>query len=180
MRADLQEAWDNAGKMGFATRKPPGINEIEPALGQSEKVLAILRGWKSGTSPCSLVLTDQKLYFFSYTGLKFTSTNEAVPFSSISGVEMKQNLALLGLEVKVTRASNVDKITNVDKTAAQAFVTALQDALANKGAGSANTIIQNQAIDPLDQIKKLKDLLDAGILSQEEFEEKKKALMDKI
>lgn len=36
------------------------------------------------------------------------------------------------------------------------------------------------AVDPLDQLKKLKELLDAGVLTQEEFDSKKQNLMDKI
>ena len=180
MRKDLQDAWENAGKMGFATRKPPGLDVIEPALGDSEKVISILRGWKGGSQPCSLVLTDQKLYFFSYLGLKSLSNTETIPFGTISGIELKKNIALLGLEVKLTRANNTDSITNVDKQAAPAFVKALQDILASRTNQSGNTIIQNQATDPLDQIKKLKDLLDAGIITQDEFQEKKTELMGKI
>lgn len=38
----------------------------------------------------------------------------------------------------------------------------------------------NNANDPMDKIKKLKELLDMGAISKEEFEEKKKKLMDKI
>ena len=180
MRADLQAAWERAGKMGFATRKPPGLDIIEPALGKSEKVLAILRGWRSGSQPCSLVLTDEKLYFFSYAGLKFLSNQEVAPFGTINGVELKQNAALLGLEVKVTRANNVDRITNVDKNAAQEFVTSLQDCIHNRSSGQLTTVIQNQAVDPFDQLKKLKGLLDAGVITQEEFDDKKRILMGQI
>jgi hypothetical protein len=108
------------------------------------------------------------------------SNTETIPFGTISGIELKKNIALLGLEVKLTRANNTDSITNVDKQAAPAFVKALQDTLASRTNQSGNTIIQNQATDPLDQIKKLKDLLDAGIITQDEFQEKKTELMGKI
>lgn len=179
MRPDLQAAWDRAGKMGFATRKPPGLDVIEPALGSTEKVLSILRGWRSGSQPCSIVLTDRQLYFFSYAGVKFISNQEVAPFGNINGVELKQNAALLGLEVKITRANNVDRITNVDKTVAQEFVTKLQECISNRTSGST-TVIQNQTLDPLDQLKKLKDLLESGIITQAEFDQKKQTLLDQI
>lgn len=172
----MGKCWKN----GIRHPKAPGLDVIEPALGESEKVISILRGWKGGSQPCSLVLTDQKLYFFSYLGLKSLSNTETIPFGTISGIELKKNIALLGLEVKLTRANNTDSITNVDKQAAPAFVKALQDTLASRTNQSGNTIIQNQATDPLDQIKKLKDLLDAGIITQDEFQEKKTELMGKI
>jgi len=38
----------------------------------------------------------------------------------------------------------------------------------------------SEAEDPLEKLKKLKELHEAGILTDEEFEEKKKALLDKI
>jgi hypothetical protein len=38
----------------------------------------------------------------------------------------------------------------------------------------------SQAINPIDQLKKLAELLDAGIISQSEFDEKKKSLIDRI
>jgi hypothetical protein len=180
VRQDLAEAWENAGKMGFASRKPPGLDVIEPAIGESEKVISILKGWKGGSQPCSLVLTDQKLYFFSYFAIKYISNTETIPFGTITGIELKQNLVLLGLEVKLTRANNTDTITNVDKNAAPAFVKALQDTLASRTNQTGNKINQNQATDPLDQIKKLKDLLDAGIITEAEFQDKKKELMGKI
>jgi len=180
MRKDLQDAWDKAGKSSWGTRNPPGLDVIEPAIGESEKVISILKGWKAGSQPCTLVLTDQKLYSFSYLLVKFMSNTETIPFGTISGIELKQNLMLLGLEVKLTRASNTDTITNVNKKSAPAFVKALQDTLASRTNQKGSTITQNQATDPLDQIKKLKDLLDAGVITEVEFQDKKKDLMGKI
>ena len=36
----------------------------------------------------------------------------------------------------------------------------------------------NNRVDPYEQVKKLKQLLDMGIISQEEYEQKKKKLLD--
>ena len=44
---------------------------------------------------------------------------------------------------------------------------------------TTNTTIVNQS-DSLDKLKKLKELLDAGVITEEEFDEKKKALLDDI
>ncbi|HBF4490696.1 TPA: SHOCT domain-containing protein [Clostridioides difficile] len=41
-----------------------------------------------------------------------------------------------------------------------------------------NNYIRNSGIDPLDRIKKLKELLDSGAITQEEYNKKKKALLE--
>ncbi|MCC0665369.1 SHOCT domain-containing protein, partial [Clostridioides sp. ZZV15-6597] len=41
-----------------------------------------------------------------------------------------------------------------------------------------NNYIQNSGIDPLDRIKKLKELLDLGAITQEEYNKKKKELLE--
>jgi len=48
------------------------------------------------------------------------------------------------------------------------------------GAGASSEVVVQQMIDPIDQIKKLKDMQDAGIITEEEFEAKKTKLMEQI
>lgn len=43
---------------------------------------------------------------------------------------------------------------------------------------SYNNYIQNRVVDPLDRIKKLKELLDSGAITQEEYNKKKKELLE--
>ncbi len=50
----------------------------------------------------------------------------------------------------------------------------------NKAGNGVNVINTVQDETALDKIKKLKDLLDAGAICQEEFDEKKRGLMDNI
>lgn len=54
----------------------------------------------------------------------------------------------------------------------------LQSNISNTGTQQSTQIIQQS--DNIDKIKKLKELLDLGILSQEEFDEKKKTLLDNL
>ena len=177
MRSDLQKAWNAAGKMGFATRKPPGPEVIEPALRPEETVLSILRGWKDGTQPCTLVLTDTQLYFFSYAVLKSLSNEESVPFKLITGVELAQAI-VTGLEVRISRSGNNDKITNVDKSVAKDFVSKLRELLTT--AEDMSNKVKAQTIDPADQLMKLKELLDSGVITEEEFQQKKAILLGRL
>ena len=59
------------------------------------------------------------------------------------------------------------------KEAADAIYKYVLDYLKNKSAGTAN----GNVIDPADEIRKYKSLADDGIITQEEFEAKKKKLL---
>jgi hypothetical protein len=86
----------------------------------------------------------------------------------------------MGFTIEISRAGNIDSLLGTDKADSEEFVQILKK-LVNEGAGSGRqTVVMNQAADPLDQLKRLKDLLDAGILTEKEFEEKKKDLMGRI
>ena len=75
-------------------------------------------------------------------------------------------------------------VFNKDKNEMKDYFNKLRDAYQeykSKEKNSSTTIInQNQEESSLDKIKKLKDLLDIGAISQEEFDEKKKTLMNNI
>ena len=179
MREDLQAAFEEMGKFSLGLRKPPGLEVIEPLLKDDEKVVALARGTKNKSAFCTLVLTDHQLYMFSFTGMKSFFSNEVVPFDLITGVELKKTMTE-GLKLIITRAGNIDEIASLDTPTAPAFLSKLQASMSRKPSATPTTIIQNQAIDPIDQIKKLKDLLDLGIINDQEFEEKKNNLLGQI
>ena len=179
VREDLQKAWDESGKInGISRRKPPGLEDIESSLNSQEQVLVVLKGWKGSTQPCTIVLTDQQIYLFSYFGLKQMFNNEAIQFAPITGVELKQT-AINGLEVRISRSGNTDRITQVDRSTAEKFTKLLQELISTNQKMSSGHI-QTSNPDPIEQLQKLKQLLEAGILSEAEYEEKRKLLLDRI
>lgn len=179
MRDDLQAAFNNMGKFSLGLRKPPGLEEIEPLLKENEQVVAMARGTKNRTSLCTIVLTDQQIYLFSFSGLKSYFSNEIIPFHLITGVELRKKMAE-GLVLTITRAGNIDEISGLDTPTAPSFLSKLQECISNKNSTAPTRGVQSQPINPIDQISKLKELLDIGILSQEEFETKKNELLGRI
>ena len=194
MNASLAEKYELAQTpFGQAKSSYPGLDAIADLVPADEIVALVVRGtlvgkgrgntWAQGTDMgafATLVLTDKCLHMFGKIG--FTSKvkrSEVYNFENNTGVS-RMKKALQGWAIEISRASNVDYFVNMVEGDSEQLYNQLRELVSKsqKSSGGGTTVI-NQ-IDPMDQLKKLKDLLDAGILSQEEFEEKKKALLDKI
>lgn len=188
MRADLQKAWDEAPAFKDI-RYPgegPGLTAVEGVINNSEEVKCILKcmhtekkGMRQVTLKCTAVVTTEAIYLLREgTFTKGLSQGvETVPLRTITGISRKRQLGL-GTVVEISRASNVDQLIMCNEAHAEKWVAVAKEVSASMSATPG--VVVSQTLDPLDQIKKLKDLLDAGILSQAEFDEKKKSLMDKI
>lgn len=188
MRQDLQAAWDSAKKTDPLNRHP-SKDEIESALDADEKVLRVIKGsivpgrldsmkdakW---AQICTVVLTSKRLHYFGRGMMKnVTNSHEIVEFRTITGVELRKNFSF-GQMIHISRAANSDTVAQVhleETKLLQSDLKALME--------SSSQVTQAPAaatLDPLDQLKKLKDLLDAGIISQDEFEDKKRILLGQI
>ncbi len=188
MREDLATEWAAAADsfwtkftMGFKT---PDAEQIEPHLEEGERVLVMQRCEKRdnpsrGGHGCTVVLTDKRLYLFSRRTLQSTINREAIALHLITGVELFK-WRLGGWSIEVTRAGNVDYLVGCAEPHAKRLTDELVARVDAHGSGTPTVIQQNLELDPLDQLKKLKDLLDLGILNQSEYEEKRSELLKRI
>lgn len=80
--------------------------------------------------------------------------------------------------VTISRASNVDEYVNLDEKEAATFCDILSGLVAEAQSTARNG--SDHAIDPMGQLKKLKELLELGAISQDEFNEGKKSLREKL
>ena len=181
MRVDLQAAWDRAGFYNFAqrTNKYPDLVEIEKSIGSEEEVLQLVKcmitvakKFQAGVA----VLTDKRIYLFTRNIIGHIGS-EIIPFHLITGISMRRKLGS-GPCVTISRAGNEDLLSAVVEDEAKIFMNTVQGHL--NSMPSSGTVVQQQVLDPLDQILKLKELLDLGIINNEEFEEKKKGLLGQI
>jgi predicted DNA-binding ArsR family transcriptional regulator len=106
-------------------------------------------------------------------------THETIPFHTITGVDLKRKLGS-GWIVEFSRAANIDSLLKCDGTGSNLFVQNLKNSMRDLNQSQGKSTPSNQEINPLDQLKQLAELLDAGIISQEEFDEKKKSLIERI
>ena len=178
VREDLAAA-DRRARDGYRFRKCPGPDVIEPTLSADEEVLQLLR-CQIGTKAATIVLTTQRVHTFAkgnfFGGL--VAADEVIPIPMITGVERSREL-MNEWGLTITRAANVDSFIYCDESESAEFVSRVRE-LIHAAQSGTQTVIQNSQPDPLDQLKKLKDLHDAGIISDAEFAEKKTRLMDQI
>jgi hypothetical protein len=79
-------------------------------------------------------------------------------------------------------SGNKAEIKNVDKNAGKTLVETVRDRITNRAAAPATPSVPAAASqdDVLEQIRKLGELRDAGILTEEEFAAKKTELMGRL
>ena len=181
MRQDLREAFEKAGKLRNWKIPMPTYEDMETLLSINEKVLCVIKAGINGKHVGVAILTDSGVHLLGKRPYPFLSPyKESMSLNHITGVTRQRNIMYMGYTVEISRASNVDQLLGVDKDDSEEFVKKLRELVTDTGSAGSKNVTINQVLDPLDQIRKLKDLLDSGILTIEEFEEKKKELMGRI
>ncbi len=148
------------------------INELPKILAESEIVDNIAQGTYSNGQGI-LVSTNRRLVFID-KGLLYGLKVEDFPLDKITTIQYETGL-LLG-EIKIHTSGNIAKIDNVEKTTARSFAEFVR----NKLSQPKETIAQSTQPNVLDQLEKLAKLKENGIISEEEFIEQKKKLLEKL
>jgi hypothetical protein len=203
-RPDLLKAWEKWNKdlgkqevsahMKKLKSKEPfdafEVNQEGPIVLESsiidpipvgDRILAIASGInKIGNSDyCYWILTDRNVVIVRYGLMRRTEIrgNELVSLNQISGFERQQTSRSSNLwEMVMTRASNADGILHVEDAVATTMISAYNSAKTKLQGGSSSS----SSKDPAEAIRALKGLLDDGLISQQEFDEKRKKLLEDI
>ena len=122
-----------------------------------------------------LIVTDRRVVF--YRKGFFGEVLETIPLKMITSVEQKSLLGHRTLKLHTSHDSMEFKC--MDKSAYQTVVASI-DSGRKSNRVEAMTTSGTGDISPLDALKKLGELRDAGVISEEEFAEKKQDLMDRI
>ncbi|WP_297498365.1 PH domain-containing protein [Thermococcus sp.] len=179
------------------------LRHLEP----NEKVLFSIKKKISMEKPKWLLITGRRIIYldekvFGRYDLK------AIPYQKLEQVTVK--LGIMSSEFIIEGEENITlKLGWMNKEEARKAINAIKDALnaiavepvsigVNKGLTSETWVLNKpkefitrtmpayhaQSVreeeDPLEKLKKLKELYDMGVISQEEYEEKRKKLLDEI
>ncbi|AZB02216.1 hypothetical protein EG359_04315 [Chryseobacterium joostei] len=154
----------------FFARKE--IRELPNILSEDEKIVYLVEGRnKITTHHIVLVATDRRLIFvdkeFMY-GLKV----EDFSYSKISSIQYETELMLASIDIHVS--DDIVEIDGVGKYDAELFCEKVRNFMSHP-----EEYFQNKS-EPstLDQLEQLGRLKENGILSEEEFNEQKKRLLD--
>lgn len=183
LRADAERAIEKFNVRTFGSMK--AIEKAAQMVGIDEEILYIagtntkistLNTRKTETWPGAVVLTNERMIFtqsviFNQDGYTSVSLND------ILSIDYMEN-ALEGGTVNIhTAVKTYSILVNYKKTSIEAIadeITKAKDAYNAKHSALATPATSHSN---LDEIKKLKELLDLGAITQEEFDAKKKQLL---
>lgn len=150
------------------------IKELPEILAENEQVSNIIQGtYDNGQG--ILISTDRRLIFID-KGIMYGLKVEDFPLNKITSIQYETGM-LLG-KVKIHTSSNVATIDNVEKGSARKFAEFVRDKLSQPigQMSSQNSSVPNV----LEQLEKLAKLKENGIITEEEFTEQKKKLLEKL
>lgn len=154
------------------------IKQVKPHLKSNEKILFSVYGTyeikimkKDSIRNGYLAATDDRIIFFAKK--LFGYDLESFPFSNISSIEKSKNL--LGHSITFFASGNTCKMKWIKTGEIQPFVDYV-----NTKIGKQNHITIKSEENIPELIKNLHKLKEEGILSEEEFNIKKKDLLNKM
>ncbi|MGG5207853.1 PH domain-containing protein [Chryseobacterium sp. MIQD13] len=150
------------------------IHALPEVLSEDEKIVYLVEGRNKLTNHhIILVATERRLIFvdkeFMY-GLKV----EDFSYDKVSSIQYEKSLMLASIDIHIS--DNVLEIDNVGKYYAELFCEKVRDFMARP-----KEYFQNRS-EPtvLDQLEQLGKLRENGVLTEEEFAEQKKKLLDQL
>lgn len=120
----------------------------------------------------ALIATNKRLVFFAKKLMGYDL--EVFPYSNISSIEASKGL--MGHKINIFSSGNKVKMKWIkDGENMKKLIGYTKDNIGKSHAGQSNS-----STDTAEQIKKLSELKEQGILTQEEFESKKRELLAKM
>lgn len=116
-----------------------------------------------------IVCTNQRIIFLN-KNMIYGMQQQNIPLEAVNAITFSQNL-ILG-SISITNGAAVTTIDSINKMAAPIMASKIQNAVRNIQNNNSSSNIG------LDDLRKLKSLLDDGIITQEEFDSKKKQILD--
>ena len=150
------------------------INELPNILAPNEIIDNLAQGtYNNGQG--ILVSTNRRLLFVD-KGMFFGLKVEDFPLDKISSIQYETGLIFGGIKIHTT--GNIAMIDNIEKASARSFAEFVRDKLSKPKETINATINTEPTI--LDQLEKLAKLKENGILTEDEFKEQKKKLLEKL
>jgi len=174
LRADIAAA---KAKMRVKLGAGREIKRLTNYLWEGETVDQMTTGtYGKGTG--LIVLTDRRLLFVQ-DGIA-SQTSEDFPLDKVSSVQWMSGM-LMG-KIAIFASGNKSEITNVGKDDGKEIVDKIRHLLSapREQTPPAPVASPSVAADPIEQLKRLGELRDAGVLTPEEFDAKKTDLLGRM
>lgn len=153
----------------FGTKKE--IKELPKVLSSDEEIMYATSGFVDGNT--WLITCTNKRILFLDKGMIYGLKQVEIPIEKINSISHKTGL-IFG-KLIVHHGSSEMVITNINKNTLSPMINALNAEIDKKREQTNNN--QSSPSSVADEILKFKQLLDQGIISEEEFQAKKKNLL---
>jgi Bacterial PH domain/Short C-terminal domain/Domain of unknown function (DUF4429) len=177
---ERQDILDAAARMGWKLGGKRELKNLAGHLHDGEAVRFIAQGTYENDQGI-VVLTDLRLLFL-FHGM-VSQRKEDFPLRNIASVQTKSGMVTGELTIFVS--GNSARIKGIVKNDLQPLADAVREGMARMHASAAAlppmpTEAAPAAEDPYEAMHKLAKLRDAGLLNEEEFEAKRKELLDRM
>ncbi|MCT8395269.1 hypothetical protein D0499_05520 [Weissella soli] len=162
-----QQMIDAGVSDSISTKKE--VKQLPALLRGAEKILYAVPGTFEKVTVLAVV-TDQRLIFVKHGAFGGSDFRE-IAIEKIDSVSYSNGL--LSSKIAVENAANTTMIENINKKTAPKFVEILKSAI-----DDLNNSTKLDQSTTADELLKLKSLLDAGVLTQDEFDIQKEKLLD--
>ena len=150
------------------------LNHLHEVINEGENILGHTRGFYDGNT-WLICVTDRRLLFIDkgmISGMKSTE----IPLDSVGSVNYETKIA--GGNITVSAAGTDKHIGKMKKADVRDIANLISEATAKmKQQNSAPTAAAAPVASAMDELKKLAELKEAGVLSEEEFNEQKEKLL---
>ena len=172
----LEQQFKDAGINDlFGTKKE--VAELPNIIDLNSETIKYAVSGLLGANTVLVVCTDKRIIFLD-KGLVYGIRTTEIPLDMINAVSYSQGI-VFG-KVSVTNGANTTEINNVPKEKAALLAKIIKEEAANfKNKLNNGSIARSvpETNNNFSQLKELKELLDQGIITQEEFNAKKKQLL---
>lgn len=158
---------------GFADSYMTGreIAKLPDLIQDDETIKFATSGfYDTNTSSVLIVVTDKRV-LFENKKLFFGSQNTEIPLEMIN--DISYNSGMLMASATITSGTKEHKVSQISKK----FIEQLVSTIRKQTELAKNHDTPKQETNDIEQLKNLKELLDSGILTQEEFDAKKKQIL---
>lgn len=149
------------------------VKYLPNVLSDREMIMYATSGMSDGNN-WMIVCTDSRLIFLD-KGLIYGLKQVDIPLEKINSVSF--NKGMIFGDITVHHGSASMKITMIEKSTVEKMAASIKNNIANSNNTSHTNNQTIAAPDVSAQIRQLKNLLDDGILTEEEFSAKKKQLL---
>lgn len=148
------------------------VKYLSDIIGENETIKYACSGLVNGRTVL-VVCTDSRIIFVN-KNLVIGMQQEEIPLEYVNAVSFTQGVALGS--ISVTNGANTTLIENVGRVSAPIMAKTIREASKAIRKGEENTSSSSD----LDNLKKLKELVDAGVITQAEFDKKRKEILKRI